>query len=81
MSAARSATDCQGTISVRANSLGCYAGGYPTNAGSAQGAQVGGGQTLPILVALIILLVVLAGIPLAILRRREEPAASDDSPS
>ena len=69
------------TISVRANSLGCYAGGYPATAGSAQGARVGGGQTLPIVVALIILLVVLAGIPLAILRRREEPAASDDSPS
>ena len=69
------------TISTRASSLGCFAGGYPANTASAQGTRVGGGQTLPIIVALVILVVVLAGIPLAILRRREEPAASDDSPS
>jgi hypothetical protein len=31
---------------------------------------VGGGQTLPIVIAVAILVVVLAGIPLAILRRR-----------
>jgi hypothetical protein len=65
------------TISVRANWLGCYAGGFPANAESAQGTRLGGGQTLPVLVALIILLVVLAGIPLAVLRRREEPPPSE----
>jgi hypothetical protein len=67
------------TISVRANWLGCYAAGYPANAGATQGARVAGGQTLPILVALVILLVVLAGIPLAVLRRRGEPASSEDA--
>jgi hypothetical protein len=58
-------------IAVRATSLGCFAGGYPANAAqTANGARVGGGQTLPILVALLIVAVVLAGIPLAVLRRR-----------
>ena len=58
------------TISQRVSSLGCYAAGFPANAQSAPGPRLGGGQTLPVVVALIILLVVLAGIPLAILRRR-----------
>jgi hypothetical protein len=58
-------------ISARASALGCFAAGYPANAGqSAQGARVAGGQTVPILIALAILVVVLAGIPLAVLRRR-----------
>jgi hypothetical protein len=58
-------------ISARASSLGCFAAGYPASAPqNAQGARVGGGQTLPILIALAILVVVLAGIPLAVLRRR-----------
>ena len=58
-------------IAARSTSLGCYAGGYPANARQAtQGATVTGGQTLPIVVALAILVVVLAGIPLALLRRR-----------
>jgi hypothetical protein len=58
------------TIAVRPTSLGCFAGGYPANAAQTAGARVGGGQTLPIIVALVILVVVLAGIPLAVLRRR-----------
>jgi hypothetical protein len=59
-------------IAVRATSLGCFAGGYDATAGqTAQGTRVGGGQTLPILVAVAILVVVLAGVPLAVLRRRE----------
>jgi hypothetical protein len=58
-------------IAARPGSLGCFAGGYPANAsGTAQGARVSGGQTLPIIVAVAILVVVLAGIPLAVLRRR-----------
>ena len=58
-------------IAVRTTSLGCFAGGYPANAaGTAQGPTVSGGQALPIIVALAILVVVLAGIPLAVLRRR-----------
>ncbi len=66
-------------IATRSMSLGCFAGGYPENAGqTAQGARLGG-ETLPILVALAILVVVLAGIPLAVLRRRgqEEPDDQD----
>jgi len=58
-------------ISARSNTLGCFAAGYPANAPqTAQGARVSGGQALPIIVALAILVVVLAGIPLAVLRRR-----------
>jgi hypothetical protein len=59
------------SISARATSLGCFAGGYPANAKqTSSGVKVGGGQTLPIVIAAAILVVVLAGIPLAILRRR-----------
>jgi hypothetical protein len=59
------------SISARATSLGCFAGGYPAAAKqSPSGVRVGGGQTLPIVIAVAILVVVLAGIPLAILRRR-----------
>ncbi len=64
-------------ISARPTALGCFAAGYAANAPrAASGARVGGGQTLPIIVALAILVVVVAGIPLAVLRRRgagEEP--------
>jgi hypothetical protein len=59
------------SISARAARLGCFAGGYPANAKqTASGARVGGGQTLPILIAVAILAVVLAGVPLALVRRR-----------
>ncbi len=65
-------------IAVRATSLGCFAGGFPTNAGqTASGARVGGGQVLPIVVALAILVVLLAGVPLAVMRRRA--AAHEDA--
>jgi hypothetical protein len=58
-------------ISARAGALACFAAGYPANANqAAQGARVSGGQAVPIIVALAILVVVLAGIPLAVLRRR-----------
>jgi len=57
-------------ISVRATALGCFAGGYPASAGQTQGARLSGGQVVPVAVALAILVVVLAGIPLAVLRRR-----------
>lgn len=58
-------------ISARASALGCFAAGYPANSQqTAQGARVSGGQAVPIIVALAILVVVLAGVPLAVLRRR-----------
>lgn len=59
------------SITARATSLGCFAGGYPAGAkASPSGITIGGGQTLPIVVAVAIIIVVLAGIPLAVLRRR-----------
>lgn len=63
-------------VAVRTSFLGCFAGGYPKDAGRPAGPRVAGGQTLPIVVALLILIVVLAGIPLAVLRRR----GHDDGP-
>ena len=58
-------------IAARVTYMGCFAGAYPANARqTAAGTHVGGGQTLPILVALAILVVALAGVPLAVLRRR-----------
>jgi hypothetical protein len=66
-------------ISARASALGCFAAGYPANAGqTAQGARVSGGQAVPIVVALVILVVVLAGIPLAVLRRRGGDQEEED---
>lgn len=69
------------TISVRATSLGCFAGGYPADAKqTAQGPRIGGGgQTLPIIVAVAIVAVILAGIPLAFLRRRAGDAEDDEN--
>jgi hypothetical protein len=64
-------------IAARTTALGCFAGGYPKNASQAAGARLGG-QTLPIIVALAILVVVLAGIPLAVLRRRGDASGDED---
>ena len=67
-------------ISARTTELGYFAGCFPSNATRpAPGPQLGGGQTLPILVAVAILLVVLGGVPLALLRRRG-PAGEEDEP-
>lgn len=58
-------------ISTRTTELGYFVACFPANAtATASGPRVGGGQTLPIIVALAILLVVLGGIPLALVRRR-----------
>src|SRR5438270_619580 len=59
-----SCTDAPITVSI----LDYFMAGYVP--GKASGFRLGGGQTLPIAVALGILLVVLAGIPLAVVRRR-----------
>ena len=64
-------------ISTRTTELGYFVGCYPANAAAtASGPRLGGGQTLPIIVALAILLVVLGGIPLAVMRRR--PSDGDE---
>jgi hypothetical protein len=59
------------TIFASTQSLGYFAAGFPANVSPPPGAaRVSGGQLLPVLVAAAILLVILAGVPLAILRRR-----------
>ena len=69
-SSASTSTGCS-DISAQVTGTGYFMAGY-ASASSSQtgGARVGGGQLLPIIVALAILIVVLAGIPLAFVRRR-----------
>lgn len=73
-------------ISARTTQLGYFAGCFPGDAAkTASGVRVGGNQTLPVIVALAILLVVLGGIPLALIRRRgagepEEEGRDGDQP-
>jgi len=60
------------TVVASAKQVGYFAGGYPSASPPPGTPAIGGGsQTLPIIVAVLIVLVVLAGIPLAILRRRQ----------
>lgn len=60
-------------ISARIKSLGYFVAAYPAGKQAAAGPRIGGGQTLPILTAAAILIVVLAGVPLAVIRRRQRP--------
>ena len=53
------------------SAFGYFAAGYPTASPASGAVRIGGGQVLPIVVAVIIGLVVLAGLPLALLRRRQ----------
>lgn len=53
-------------IAARANTLGCFAGGY----NPAHPAPGSGATTLPVVAGLAVAVVVLAGIPLLVLRRR-----------
>ncbi len=55
------------TIDQDVDKLGNFAGGYPSNAVSHGGAN---SQVLPIAIALLIIAVLVAGIPLAMMRRR-----------
>jgi hypothetical protein len=66
-------------ISARTSELGYFAACYSsTAAASAAGPRVGNGnQTLPIIVALAIVLVLLGGIPLAMIRRRGSGTEED----
>jgi hypothetical protein len=57
------------SISVKTGKLGYFAAGYDTARGAA-GPRLGGGQVLPIITALAIVIVVIAGLPLAMMRRR-----------
>lgn len=59
------------TVVTSTKSFGYFAAGYPSASPPPGAVSVGGGQTLPIIVAVLIGLVVLAGVPLAIMRRRQ----------
>jgi hypothetical protein len=66
------------TIDTSTKELGYFAGGYAADSTPAPGAiTVGGGQVLPIAVAVLIIGVIVAGIPLAIIRRRQSATADD----
>ena len=59
------------TVDTHTNTLGYFAAGYTVSGTPPPGTvTVGGGQTLPIIVAVLIVIVVLAGLPLAVARRR-----------
>jgi hypothetical protein len=59
------------TITTTSASLGYFAAGYPQTTAASGALRIGGGsQVLPIVVAILIAIVLLAGLPLAMLRRR-----------
>jgi hypothetical protein len=62
-------------IDASTSSFGYFAAGYPSSSPASGAIRIGGGQVLPIVVAVIIGLVVLAGIPLALLRGRQSGGA------
>ncbi len=64
------------TIDTSTRQLGYFAAGYPANATRAPGT---GSQLLPIAVAILIVGVLIAGIPLAVLRRRRAGDQAEDS--
>lgn len=69
------------TIGTTISDFGYFAAGYPSNSNRASGVRIGGGQLLPIVVAVLIVGVLVAGIPLTIIRRRRkgtEPKELDD---
>ena len=59
-------------VVAQVTTTGLYAAGYPggSTAKKPGSTTIGGGQALPIIAALAILIVVLAGLPLALVRRR-----------
>ena len=66
------------TIETTTNTLGYFAAGYAAATPASGAVKVGGGQTLPIVVAVLIVVVVLAGLPLAIVRRRRGAEPDED---
>jgi hypothetical protein len=63
------------TIDATIDKLGYYAAGYPSNSVSHGGAS---SQLLPIAIAILIIGVLVAGIPLAIMRRRSGPVEPEE---
>ena len=69
------------TLQTTFSEFGYFAAGYPSNSTQAAAVRIGGGQLLPIAVAVLIIAVLVAGIPLAITRPRRtstEPREPDD---
>lgn len=58
------------TIVTTTTTFGYFAAGYPSASPPPGAVTVGGGQVLPIVAAVLIVAVVLAGLPLAVMRRR-----------
>jgi hypothetical protein len=57
------------TIESHTTTFGYFAAGYAEGKAPPGSVTVGGGQILPIVVAVLIVVVVLAGLPLAVMRR------------
>jgi hypothetical protein len=64
------------TINVTIDKFGYYAAGYPSNSVSHGGVN---SQLLPIAIAVLIVGVLVAGVPLAIVRRRRAADEEDDA--
>ena len=68
------------TIDVKTDQLGYFAAGYP--AGAVSKTSSSGSQILPVTIAILIVLVLVGGVPLTIIRRRQArgdiPGEDDD---
>ena len=72
-------TGCSDIV-AQVSTTGFFMAGYPSNSTRHNGSPtIAGGQLLPIVVALAILIVVLAGVPLAVVRRRRPEGAPKES--
>jgi hypothetical protein len=65
------------TIDTKTDKLGYFAAGFPSNSVS-KGGGGGGSQILPVTIAVLIVAVLVGGIPLTILRRRQAARGRDD---
>ncbi len=66
------------TISTTTNKLGYFSAGFPSNALASPNSGPSGQNLVPIIVAALIVAVLLAGVPLTIMRRRQATAGDDD---
>jgi hypothetical protein len=69
------------TLSSRSSFLGYFVAGYSKGKPAAGSPTVAGGQVLPIVIAAVILLVLVAGVPLALLRRGRDEEEEEDEPA
>jgi hypothetical protein len=66
------------TLEARTATFGYFGAGYAASSPPPGSPTVGGGQLLPIIVAVLIIAVVLAGLPLAVMRRRRGSRGDED---